>query len=110
MLGLGKVGDLDGLEAYWPLHPEAAGVWGAWVAEDLLGIILNDLRLSRGHPLHVDIAVALVVRGGDSQSHSVVGVLQALHVHQKRREEPPASRVERDNEQLNPLTKELWSW
>jgi len=95
MLGLCKVCDLDGLEADRSLHPESARVWRTGMAEDLLGLILDDLGLTRGHPLHVDVAVALVVGGRDPQGHCVVAVwLQALQVYQQRREQSPSHRTE----------------
>ena len=61
MLGLGIVGDLDGLEADRPLHPEEPRVWGARMVEDLFVLVLDDFRLSSSTPLHVDVPIALVV-------------------------------------------------
>ena len=61
--------DLDSLEADGSLHPELARVRGAGMVEDLLSFILDDLRVSSSHPLHVDVAIALVVCRRNPQRH-----------------------------------------
>lgn len=45
MWRLGIVSNFDGLEAYWPLHPETACTRRTGMAEDLPLLILYDLRL-----------------------------------------------------------------
>ena len=84
MLRLGIVGYFDGLEAYGPFHPELPRVWGAGMAEGLLLFTLYDLRLSCGTPLHVDVAIALVVSCGNLQVEDVVEVgIQTTQAHQQ---------------------------
>ena len=80
--------DLDSLEADGSLHPEAARVRGAGMVEDLFVFILDDLRLSSSHPLHVDVAIALVVSRCDTQGDRVVFVwVQVMQVHHQGRKE-----------------------
>ncbi len=66
------MGDLDGLKANRPLHPEMPRVWGAWVMKNLLGIILDDFRITSSHPFHVNVAVALIVCGRNPQRYGVI--------------------------------------
>ena len=84
------MGDFDGLEADWPLHPEMSSVGRAGVTEDLLVLALDDLRLPSGAPFHVDVAVTLVISRGHPQGDVVVQVwLQAIQAHKQSWEQSP---------------------
>ena len=71
ILGLGVVRYFEGFEADGLGRPEGAWLGGVWMAVLLLCFVLEDLRLTRGHPLHVDIAVALVVSRVDSECQRI---------------------------------------
>lgn len=84
------MGYLDGLEADGPFHPEVSRIGGAGMAENLPLLVLDDLRLSCGTPLRVNVPVALVISIDHFQVHYVVQVtLKALHTHQQGWEESP---------------------
>lgn len=68
------MGNFDGLEAYRYFHPETSRVWRAGMAEGLFLFTLYDLRLSSGTPLHVDVAIALVICYHNFQVNGVVHV------------------------------------
>ena len=87
MFAGGVVSDFHRLKTDWLFHPEFSRVGGAGVLDDLSLLVLQHLRFSHRHPLHVYELVAIFVCRTHTQRDCVLSSgVQASHGHHHRRE------------------------
>lgn len=117
MLRFGIMRNFNRLEAYRPFHPELTSIWRAGVTEALFLFVLYDLRFSCSTPLHVDVAVALVVCCGHFQVNSIVHVgIKAMQAHEQCWEQSPGKSEEhkilkgkRNVQRIEDLSLKKWN-